>query len=224
MNLNLDIIEFSVYQQIEGENSIYYPNNQFETHYHHFSKPIIYQPELSEILFHDPISKAYSFTICRNIWNKIIRKEVYLKVIEYIGDDYYYNHIIITGDDMLLNIVGYNFASNYSNINLPGYMYTIRRLSMSRGKGDIKLKILRSKNMFLYLQFFYKLIKDFNKDRNYLFYEIKDLRRFLKTIKNKNVKEYISKVIEFYKDIINDNKTEINFKKYINKKLISYIN
>ena len=46
VNYNLDIIEFTVYHQIDGRRNIFYPNNHFETHYHNFSQNIIYQPEL----------------------------------------------------------------------------------------------------------------------------------------------------------------------------------
>ena len=49
---------------------------------------------------------------------------------EYIGDDYY-NKYIITSDDIFMNIVSYNFANNYSNIELPGYMYNILNTKIS---------------------------------------------------------------------------------------------
>ena len=83
---NLDIIEFSVYQQNEGEKRIFLPNNHYEIHYHGFPQEIISQPELSNLLFYSPGTKEYSKTICRNIWNKIIRRKVFLKVDDYSGD------------------------------------------------------------------------------------------------------------------------------------------
>ena len=43
-------------RQIEGENKIYLPDNDFETHYHKFNRDIIYQPELSNILYYIPNS------------------------------------------------------------------------------------------------------------------------------------------------------------------------
>ena len=69
-----------------------------------------------------------------------------------------------------MNIVSYNFANNYSNIELPGYMYNIRKISMSNGDGGIQLKIIRSINYFLYIQFFYRYIKDFHNIRLNFFY------------------------------------------------------
>jgi glycosyltransferase involved in cell wall biosynthesis len=78
LKYNIDIIEFRVYHQIEGKRSLISPNNHFESHYHNFSKNIIYQPELSEILYQIPNHKIYSKTICRNIWNKMIRRAIFL--------------------------------------------------------------------------------------------------------------------------------------------------
>ena len=111
---NLDIIEFSVYQQIDGSNQIFFPDNDFETHYHRFNKNIIYQPELSEILYFLPGTNEYSHTICRNIWNKMIRTEIFIQVNDYLGTKYYQKNII-TSDDMIMNVVSYQYANNYSN-------------------------------------------------------------------------------------------------------------
>ena len=219
LNLNLDIIEFSVYHQLAGQSSIYIPNNHFELHYHHFDKPIIYQPELSEILFHIPKSNFYSKTICRNIWNKIIRKELFLKIHDYIGDDYYSNQFIIIADDMLMNIIGYNFASNYSNTKLAGYLYYIRKSSMSHGRTTLKIKIARAINFYLYFYYFYKYIKDFNKDRNYLFYEMQSLSDSMKSIKSKNATKFIPKVIEFLNELLNDKNINSDFKVFLYKQL-----
>ena len=218
---NLDIIEFSVYQQNDGEKTIFLPNNHFETHYHDFPKEIISQPELSNILFYLPGTREYSKTICRNIWNKLIRREVFLKVDEYIGKEYY-DSFVITADDMIMNVIAYQYAQNYSNIILPGYLYNIRKVSMSRGEGGIKLKEIRTINHYMYFSLFYKYIKDFNKDRNFLFYEMKDLNHYILYIKDLNMKQYIFKEIEFLKVLMRDANISEEFKEYI-KNNIDYL-
>ena len=213
---NLDIIEFSVYQQKDGEEGIFLPNNHYETHYHNFPKEIIFQPELSNILFYSPGTKNYSKTICRNIWNKKIKRELLLKSNEYLGK-VYYNEFVIIADDMIMNIVLYHHAKNYSNINLPGYLYNIRKVSMSRGDGGIKLKKIRTINHFQYFFLFYKYLKDYNKDRNFLMYEMKDLNHYILFIKDLNIREYIFKELEFLKDLLNDTNVKSDFRNYINK-------
>jgi len=91
---NLDIIEFSVYHKEEKRTKIYYPDNHQSHHYHGFEKIIIYQPELSNIIFFNPISKNYSSIICRTIWNKLIRKTILIKSIEYIDVDFNNQYLI----------------------------------------------------------------------------------------------------------------------------------
>ena len=215
---NLDIIEFSVFQQNDGEKKIFLPNNHYEMHYHGFPKEIISQPELSNLLYYSPGTKKYSKTICRNIWNKIIRRKVFLKVDDYIGKEYY-ESFVITTDDMLMNIIAYQYAQNYSNIILPGYLYNLRNVSMSRGNGGIELKKIRAINHYQYFYIFYKYIKDFKKDRNFLMYEMKDLNHYVLFIKDLNITEYISKEIKFLKHLLIDRKVKAKFRKYIKKTL-----
>ena len=62
---------------------------------------------------------------------------------------------------MIMNIVSYQFAKNYTNIKVPGYLYIIRKVSMSRGNGGGKLKKTRAMNYLFYFKLFYKYIKDY---------------------------------------------------------------
>lgn len=215
---NLDIIEFSVFQQNDGEKKIFLPNNHYEIHYHGFPKEIIFQPELSNLLYYSPGTKKYSKTICRNIWNKIIRRKIFLKVNDFIGKEYY-EAFVITADDMLMNVIAYQYAQNYSNIFLPGYLYNIRNVSMSRGNGGVELKKIRTINHYQYFYIFYKYLKDFNKDRNFLMYEMKDLNHYVLFIKDLNMREYIIKEIKFLNDLLNDRKVKTEFRSYIKKTL-----
>ena len=215
---NLDIIEFSVYQQNDGEKRIFLPDNHYETHFHGFPKEIISQPELSNLLYYLPGTQEYSKTICRNIWNKIIRRQVFLQVDKYIGQDYY-DAFVITADDMIMNVIVYQYAQNYSNIVLPGYLYNIRTVSMSRGEGGLKLKRVRTINHFHYFNLFYKYIKDFNKDRNFLMYEMKDLNHYVLYIKDLDIKKYITKEIDFLEDLLKDKNVTKEFRKYIKETL-----
>ena len=74
LKYNLDMIEFSVYHYKEGTKKIFFPNGHYFNHYHNFQKNIIYQPELSNLLFYAPNTKNYTSLICRTIWNKLTRK------------------------------------------------------------------------------------------------------------------------------------------------------
>ena len=131
---NLDIIEFTKFNYLEKKKYLY--ENKYNNHYHNFSNTIINQPQLSDLLFYIPNKDKYSKIICRFSGNKIFRKEILLKTVNFIGKDYY-KEFFITADDTLINIISFQFANNYSNINYPGYMYNIREKSMTHGKKKV---------------------------------------------------------------------------------------
>ena len=219
---NLDIIEFLVLEQIEGNNEIYFSKSQFGNHSHNFDKNIIYQPELSNLLYHFPNSSEYSRTICRNIWNKMIRNDIFIKVNKYIGNDYFNENIVI-GDDMLMNIVLYQLANNFSNIKLPGYLYIVRKVSVSHGVSD-ELKEIRAKNFIWYFQKFFKFIKDYKKDINILYKEIKNLNRYLSTIKRNNMTECKSIILDLFNNILSEKNISIQFQIYLQQLSFYYKN
>ena len=153
---------------------------------------------------------------------KRIKRDIYIKTNKYIGREYY-DAFIITADDMIMNIVTYNFAKNYTNIELPGYLYIIRKVSMSRGDGGVKLKEIRAMNHLFYFKIFYKYVLEYNKDRNFLFYEMKDLHRFFIDIKDLNMTKYIPLTKKFINRILGDKRISDEFKDYL-EKLILYFN
>ena len=153
LKYNLDIIEFLVYYQKDGKSRIYFPKSHEYNHYHKFDKRIIFQPELSNVLFYIPNTLNFTYIFCRNIWNKITRKRILINSIEYI-DKIYHNLYLIAADDTPINILNFYYANNYSNIKLPGYLYNEREKSISRLKKNND-KII-SYNFLLFYQFFYK--------------------------------------------------------------------
>ena len=223
LKFNLDITEFTVFQQIEGKRNIFFPKNHLESHYHNFSLNIITQPNLSEILFHVPTNNIYTYSICRNIWNKMIRKTIFLNMHKFIGLDYFYD-FVITADDMAMNAIIYHFANNFSNIYLPGYMYNIRPLSMSHGSGGDKLEQVRAINYFLYFKILYRFIKQSEINREVLFHELHNLRRFLYSIKDNNMTTFENHTKNFMNEILNDNYASKQFKSFVVKLLLYFEN
>ena len=71
-------------------NKIYLPKDGNDRHYHEFNNNIIYQPELSEILYYTPRTKEYNYIICRNIFNKLIRRNLLVQTYKFIGKEYYF--------------------------------------------------------------------------------------------------------------------------------------
>ena len=149
LKYNLDIIEFQVICYHEIKAYLYIKKKRIHSHFG--LNKIYLQPELSDIFFYYPGTNNYSKVLCRNIWNKVISRGVLLKAINYIGK-IYYNKFFITAEDTIINIICLHFANNYSNINIPGYMYNIRKISMTHGKKNYKKKFLFYYNHLLYLK------------------------------------------------------------------------
>ena len=155
-NYSLDIIEFVVFYEEEGNNHLTIPNNHILNHFHSFSQKIIYHSQLSNTLFFEPKNENISGIICRSIWNKIINKKILLKTINFLGKDIYKYKYFNYAEDTIMNIINFQFANNYSNINTPGYLYNIRKKSVSHKKFGSYYDTRISKNVLLYLQLLYK--------------------------------------------------------------------
>ena len=218
---NLDIIEFLVYHKEEHRNYIFYPKNNFLNHNHNFNNVIIYQPELSDIIFFEPNTKKYSDIICRTIWNKIYRKELLLKTIDYIGEKYYFNNNLIFADDTFLNLMNFHFAKNYSNIKIGGYLYNKRGRSMSRGFINKNHRIRQDISLYLYFKLLYKYIKDFDKDRNFMYNEINSNKVRIIEFKKLKINDYIEKVKFLLYEIKNDDKSSETLKNLIQNLLLN---
>ena len=222
LKYHLDIIEFTVYYQNEGKNNIYLPIQHEYNHYHRFNNSIINQPELSKILFHKPNSNNYSEIICRTVWNKLYKRNILLKTINYIEKDFH-NKFLVAADDTPINMIYFQFANNYSNIFLPGYLYYLRKNSVSnkiKEKEHLKIVCI---NYLFYFKLFYRYIIEFNKDLNYLYYDLSSFSVYLLEIKKLDLFKYIIKVKGFLYKIINNRYISKDFKNFINK-LIFYFN
>ena len=199
---NLDIMEFLVYHQEEGKEEMIFPKVHPLNHQHGYQKKIIYQPELSEIIYYKPNSKNYSQIICRTIWNKLIRKDIMFNSINYLNTDFFRNQFLIAADDTPINILAFQFANNYSNVNIPGYLYILREEGMSNdNKGNIGHDIILSYNFLLYFKFFYRYVRKFKKDINFFFHDFKPFSIYLLKLKDLNATAYIPEAVKFFKKI-----------------------
>ena len=152
----------------------------------------------------------------------MIRNDIFIKANKYIGNNYY-NEYIIIGDDMLMNIVTYQFANNFSNIKLPGYLYNIRKVSVSHGGSD-ELKEIKAKNFICSFQKFFKYIKDFKKDIHILYNEMKNLNRQLSTIKRNKMTECKLIILDLINNILGEKNISIQFQIYLQQLYFYYKN
>ena len=107
--------------------------------------------------------------------------------------------------------MNFQFANNYSNINIPGYLYNLRKESASRLTNNNMTNVILGYNYMLYFQLFYKYLKHFKKNLNFLFYELKLFYELILILKKYEAKNYLSEAIIFFQQILK-NKISIKFK------------
>jgi len=213
LKYNLDIIEYTVICHIEKSNTIKIIERYY--HFHNFSKTIISQPELDDIFYYwNSTNNSLSKVGCRVIWNKIIRRKTLMKSIIYIGK-VYYKKFFITAEDTIINLISLHFAQNYSNIDVPGYMYNIKEKSMTHGNKTRKIEILFCYNHLLYFKKFYTFTKNFNKNRTILFNELLDLNKRLTRLYDIAKRKKRREILFFYQEILNDKYAFSEFKAFI---------
>ena len=70
-------------------------------------------------------------------------------------------------------------------------------------------------NYQYFLKLFYKYIKYYNKDRNFLFYEMRNLHDSVLELSDKNMIHYIPKEISLLNQILEDKKIANDFETYL---------
>ena len=210
---NEDMIEFTVILKEETYNKLYYPQGHRNNHFHNFKEKIIHHPELSNILFFENYN--YSDVFCRCLWNKMIRKEILFKTINFLGKETYRKDHFDFAEDTIINLLNFEFASNYSNLHLIGYMYNVRKDSMSHSNKKEEMDIKMAHNLLFFYDLFYKYIKHFNKDLNYLFFDLKAFDYYLNYINHYNSSSSQKKsIIYFYKKLLKEQNISCEFKNY----------
>ncbi len=94
---------------------------------------------------------------------------------------------------------------------------------MSRG-GGINLITTRAKNYVYYFLFFYKYIHEYNKDINYLFYELKNLEKKLLLIKEYNIDKFKDVLLHLISRIECENSLSDEFREYLHNLSITFRN
>ena len=144
---NYDIIRFSVYQG----------NGIINDHVYNVNELLnikIIQPKLLTSLFYvnNELGKN-DF----NIYNKMIKKEIYIKSLNSLNR--FYLKIYMTYfEDQLMNLILYRTAKSIYFLNKIGYYYI--RNSMSITEQDFKLNKLKTIFKFLYLKFIFEYSKN----------------------------------------------------------------
>ena len=134
-----DIILFAILRRTTKGG--YYRYNKY------WGKKPIFQPELSSFMYY---GKGYLKQIDYHLFGKLIRKEIFIKTINSIGDYYLKNHMSVN-EDSLMNFMLLKKANSLKFIPFFGYIYTINPKSAIK---SIYKNINKSfRDYILYLRF-----------------------------------------------------------------------
>ena len=185
---DVDIVQFLAYSG-DLEKSFILWNNDRTT------EPI-YQPKLSNLMYYE---NGYLHQTEFLIWGKLIRREVFMEVIDDIGEYYYNQHMSLHEDGLIIFIL-FRKAKSYIFIKEYGTVYYSNEYSTMRNVKN-KEKINQSvHDCFLYLEFM------FNKTNNTLYEKNMAVDQFMGLMKGfkdiyLNITEgfnYVYKVIDLY--------------------------
>lgn len=209
-NNNLDMVEFhSIYDNLTQIN--------INRNYYKF-RDIIYQPILSHVYYYQKNKGDEQNTA---LWDKLIRKEVALKSLQNIGENYLNKNIIIENDVIILFSLFRN-ANSFQYIDELGYYYFIQNndsITNTRYDSQKAKKIIYS--IFTNIEFLYDFTNDNYFDKRFCIFKlIQGYRRYeicLKFIDNEFnlINNVLNKLLESKyissndKDIIKNIRTNI---------------
>lgn len=218
---NLDILQFKSLKLIEKTKIIKLnPEKNFPGY-----DSIITQPELGKIEYY----LNYSFGFTFNLWDKIIKRDIYLKALNFIGDDLY-NSKVVQREDHIIIFALYKVAERYMRINIDGYLYIKHENQITYNINSQRSSLVNDEFTFLY--FLYNNTGDTEKEKQIFFREFLIILKVLKVcikVNNNSIKLLVLKIcnLSLNSKFINQSKKQIlnfcnKFKKLNTKIFISY--
>ena len=202
---NLDILQFRAYWGKDLEDYYFYKDYGY-TH----KTTIITQPELSKLMYYEYENKTLQTEY--NLWCKLIKREIYMKILENIDKYYLEQHMTLHEDGLIIFIL-FKIARTYLFVEEFGMFYvTNENSSLANLRKDKNInKTVR--DSFLYLKFMFEYTGDNAYEKNMAVYQFKFILEQFQPIFNKITDgfKFIYDVIELYLDFkyIDDKNKEI---------------
>lgn len=181
---NLDIVQFlSLYQS--NENIFIYKN-------HYKYKNVIKQPILSYI-FYDRGNEYNGY-----LWDKLVKKEVVLNSLKYIGEEFIQKRIMIE-NDLILMFAIFKMAKSFQFIECLGYYYFKSNPgSTSNSKKNPENSNAIINSILLNIKFLYEKTSNSFIDKYFCIFKIKQFfKRYNKILK------YGENHFDFMKNLFN---------------------
>ena len=214
----LDILQFKRVNLFEENKTVKFkPEKKFPEY-----RSIITQPKLGEI--GNYLNNSLGFTY--NLWDKIIKRNIYIKAINCLGENLV-NSKIVQREDHIITFPLYKIAERYMRINIEGYLYINHKAQITNNINAQNSSLVYDEFTFLYF-----LYNNTNEKEKHIFFRefliiIKDLKVCIKvnndkikllvfkicnfSFKSKFINKSINKILMFCNKFIKLN-TEINLK------------
>jgi glycosyltransferase involved in cell wall biosynthesis len=158
---NLDMVEFhSIFDNI---------TNVYINRCHYKFKDVIYQPILSHVYYYDKNRVDEQNTA---LWNKLIKKNIALKALYNIGEQYLYKEIVIENDVIILFSLFRN-SNSFQYIDELGYYYFIQNNdSITNTRYERKKATKITYSIFSNIEFLYEHTKYNYFDKRFCIYKL----------------------------------------------------
>ena len=161
-NKNLDMVEFNAVLEINGESFIRRKSYIYLN--------VIYQPILSYIYYYNKNTGDEKNTA---LWDKLIKREIVCKSLNYIGEQYIKERIIIENDVLLLFSI-FKHSNSFQYIDELGYYYfrtnkdSITNTCFDENKAN---QIIHS--IFINIKFLYERTEDTFIDKYFCLFKLR---------------------------------------------------
>ena len=159
--LIVDILQFSALSYNDKNN-----NNIIETKVP--KNELVKQPELKFTFLEKIGENRYKGCSTRAIWNKFVRREIYLEAIEDLGDEYL-NHRFFLYEDTMMQFELSQIAHSYFYYDILGYRRNTYIQGLSRDSTSNRGDILAMNQLYFIKLLLYKI--DPSSDRYFIFKE-----------------------------------------------------
>ena len=206
---NLDIVEFQLSEY--RNRTLFYIHNDFKIN------RIIFQPELSKKFIKIKKEDTDFAIINRSICAKLIKNNLFKKIILFIGPKYTEDYLLIY-EDTIMAFSLYKFANSYYLMNQKGYYYSRdeyqnKNIPYKNKKCKLNEKKSSESGAIKFLEFLFDKTKNNKKDKLMLFHEIMSINYYL------NLYNYINNNFGFIYFLF-DNMIKSGFLSYKQKKKI----
>ena len=210
---NYEIIRFNLYL---GKKKIH-----FEKLVQIIGYKIVFQKELSTYSFY---ATQELKVVDLNVSNKLIKKEAYIRVINYLNN-IYLNLYMIYMEDALINVILHRVAKSLKNLNIIGYDYIKHSESITNNLE--KINQLKIQYAFIFLKVLLEYTKKNKYEKDIANLILTSLNRrfnfiYLLSISTINLKYYYNIITRYIncKFISRENKIILNqYKDIIEKKI-----